>query len=104
MALHLARAGSREQGCSSPDSRLQALLPEARVNLDLCMFVGFHLLGVLPDFWWCPPLCDLPLACNPNMLPLPQIPSLGHVAGAGLPVMGLGVDFRGLPLVFGTHT
>lgn len=95
MPLQLARAGSREQGCSSPDGPFQALLPEARVNLDLCMFMGFHLLGGLPDFWWCPPLCDLPLARNLIMLPLPQIPTLGHVAGACLPVTGLGVDSQG---------
>lgn len=35
-----------------------------------------------------PPLDDLPLACNPDMLPLPQSTTLGRMAGVGLPVVG----------------
>lgn len=89
-----ASGQSREQraGLLLPRKPTPGPASRGQAKLDLCIFMGSHLLGGLPDFWWCSPLCDLPLACNPNMLPFPQIPTLGHVAGAGLPIMGLGVD------------
>lgn len=53
-----------------------------------------------------PPLYALPLACNPDMRPLPQSPTLGRMAGVGLPVGGGLGEWapNGVPLVFWTHS
>lgn len=84
----------REQGCSS----LPRLLTPGSASQgqgEPSVFMGFHPLRGVMDFRRHPPLFDLLFACSPNVLPLPQISSLGHMAGVGFPVVGRTWD--GLP-------
>lgn len=87
-----------EQGCCSlPRWPTPGPASQGQHEPDLCVFMGFHQLGGLTDFRQHPSLYDLPLACNPDMLPVPQSPTLRPCGWSVSPCGGKGLG-NGLPV------